>query len=177
MEYRPWRAGDETLVATAEMFLSPRSLNDRFFVGTGGRLPAAYVRHIAGGPRTTWDAHVVVAGGTLLGWAEYGRRPGRLDEADLGVIVVDPWQRQGIGTALVQDLLPRAYRAGVRRLNADVLPGNTAAHAMLAKALGPGLDHSFSEGVVHYEIDLGRFAPGVDVARATVGALAPAGSR
>src|SRR4051812_25176114 len=102
MEIRPWRNGDEVLAAAAQRHLSAASLYNRFHAGTGGRLPAAYLRHIAAGPRHGWDAQVAAGRGHLIGWAEFGRFPGTPDEADLGVLVVDPWQRRGVATALVR---------------------------------------------------------------------------
>jgi GNAT superfamily N-acetyltransferase len=151
---RPWRIGDELLVAASELHISATSLDHRFLTGTGGRLPSAYVRHIGAGPRAVWDAQVAEADGALLGWAEFGRRAPADDEADLGVLVADPWQRQGIATDLIRALLPRAYDAGVRRLTADVLPTNTAAHKMLAKAFGSIRTWTYAGAVVHYDVDL-----------------------
>lgn len=154
MELRPWRRGDETLVAASAARMSASSLDNRFLAGTGGRLPSAYVRHIAAGPRRTWDAQVAIADGTLLGWAEFGRRTDTDEVADLGVLVVDPWQRHGIATTLIRELIPQAYAAGVRTLTADVLPSNAAAHRMLVKAFGRIPSWEYVGSVVHYEIDL-----------------------
>jgi GNAT superfamily N-acetyltransferase len=154
MEIRPWRTGDEVLAAAAQPYLSAASLANRFLAGTGGRLPAGYLRHLAAGPRPAWDAQVAVGDGFLLGWAEFGRVPGAVSEADLGIIVADPWHRQGIATALVRALLPRALAVGVRRLGADVLPTNTAARALLRSLFGADLHATYVDGVVHYEAPL-----------------------
>src|SRR5215467_12041399 len=129
MGIRPWHQGDEVLAVAAERYMSAGSLAHRFLAGTGGHLPGGYVRHIAAGPRPAWDAQVAVGDDHLIGWAEFGRLPGDLVRADLGVIVADPWHRQGVATALIRALLPRMAAAGVRELRADVLPGNRAAHA------------------------------------------------
>jgi ribosomal protein S18 acetylase RimI-like enzyme len=151
---RPWRSGDDALAIASAGRLSATSLDNRFLAGTGGRLPGAYVRHIAAGPRAVWDAQVAEADGMLLGWAEWGRLSADADVADLGVLVADPWQRQGIATTLIRDLLPRAYASGVRTMTADVLPSNAAAHRMLARAFGPARTWAYVDGVVHYEVDL-----------------------
>ena len=108
MLIRPWRTGDETLAGAATAYLSVTSLTNRFLAGTGGRLPAAYVRHIAIGPRPTWDAYVAEGDGHLIGWAEFGRVNATSPEADLAVIVADPWHRQGIASAMIRALLPVA---------------------------------------------------------------------
>lgn len=160
MDIRPWHQGDEELAVATERFLSAASLSHRFLAGTGGRLPAGYVRHIAAGPRPAWDAQVAACDGHLIGWAEFGRMPGELVRADLGVIVADPWHRQGVATALIRALLPRMADAGVRHLRADVLPGNRAAHGLLASLFGPHLRAEYADGVVRYQ------APLIDLAAA-----------
>jgi GNAT superfamily N-acetyltransferase len=154
MEIRPWRAGDEILAVAAERHISSDSLTNRFMAGVGGGLPGWYLRHISAGPREIWDAQVAVGEGHLLGWAEFGRAPGALDHADVAVIVADPWQRQGIATALMRALTPRAVEAGVRGLGADVLPSNRAAHAFLASVFGRGLRWRYDSGSVRYELPL-----------------------
>jgi GNAT superfamily N-acetyltransferase len=154
MEIRPWHCGDELLAVAAEPYLSSTSLAYRFLTGTGGRLPKEYLRHIAAGPSPTWDAQVAVGPDHLIGWAEFGRLPGRPDEADLAVIVADPWQRRGIATALIRAMLPRCLAAGVRQLHADVSPTNRAARGLLLSLFSPGLSAGFVDGVVHYELSM-----------------------
>ena len=41
---------------------------------------------------------------------------------ELGVLVEDGWQRQGLGTTLVHELVDRARARGVVRMRATVLP-------------------------------------------------------
>jgi GNAT superfamily N-acetyltransferase len=154
MEIRPWQCGDEILAVAAERHLSTTSLAYRFLTGTGGRLPKEYLRHIAAGPGPTWDAQVAVGPAHLIGWAEFGRLPGRPEEADLAVIVADPWQRRGIATALVRAMLPRCLAAGVRQLHADVSPTNRAARGLLQSLFSPALSAAYVDGVVHYELSL-----------------------
>lgn len=161
MLIRPWRTGDETLACAAVPYLSVTSLSSRFLAGTGGRLPAAYVRHVAAGPGLTWDAYVSEGDGHLIGWAEFGRVNATSPEADLAVIVADPWHRQGIASAMIRALLPRCFATGVARLGADILPGNTAAYGLLRSLFGDHLHGEFSDGVVRYTVsvaDLDRYA-------------------
>ncbi len=154
MLIRPWRTGDETLARAAVPYLSATSLSNRFLAGTGGRLPAAYVRHVAAGPRPTWDAYVAEGDGHLIGWAEFGRVNAASPEADLAVIVADPWHRQGIASAMIRALLPRCFATGVARLGADILPGNTAAYGLLRSLFGDHLHGEFSDGVVRYTVSV-----------------------
>jgi len=109
---RPWRSGDEALLAASGRDVSAASLYARFFTGMS-RLPVGYLRYVASAPRERWDAVVAVRAGRVIGWAEYGRYRDAPHEADLAVLVVDAWQRLGLGSALVRQLLPRCRRAGV----------------------------------------------------------------
>jgi GNAT superfamily N-acetyltransferase len=152
VEFRPWQCGDEVLAAAAAEFMSTTSLANRFLAGTGGRLPAGYLRHIAKGSRPTWDAYVAATDDHLIGWAEFGRIPEDSPTADLAVIVADPWQRRGIASALIRALLPRVAAAGVTHLGADTLPGNRAIHGLLASLFGTRLDVTYEGGVVHYSL-------------------------
>jgi len=154
VQIRAWQCGDEVLAAAAAQHMSPASLANRFLAGTGGRLPASYLRHIATGPRPTWDAHVAVGDGHLIGWAEYGRIPADSPVADLAVIVADPWQRRGVASALIRALLPRLTAAGVDELGADTLPGNRAIHGLLASLFSGRQEVSYQDGVVHYTLRL-----------------------
>ena len=70
-----------------------------------------------------------------IGLAEYMRLDA-FDEAELAIVVVDAWQRRGIGSALATALRDRALAAGVRRFNATMFAGNAGAVA-LAAARGP----------------------------------------
>ena len=152
MLIRPWRRGNEMLACAAVPYLSATSLSNRFLAGTGGRLPAAYVRHLTAGPRPTWDAQVAVGDGHLIGWAEFGRVTATSSEADIAVIVADPWHRQGVASAMIRALLSRCFATGVARLGADLLPGNAAAYGLLRSLFGEHLHGEFSDGVVRYTV-------------------------
>ncbi|WP_426512100.1 GNAT family N-acetyltransferase [Dactylosporangium sp. McL0621] len=154
MLIRPWRTGDEHLVAGAERHLSAHSIDRRFLVGSGGRLPVFYLRHIAAGPRPEWDAQVALDGGELCGWAEYGRCPAGSTAADLAVLVADPWQRTGLATVLIRALVHRMVAAGVRTIQADVSGGNAASKGLIRALVGPGWSPTYEDGLLHYAFDL-----------------------
>src|SRR5262245_66390753 len=96
MEIRPWSHGDLALAVAAQPYLSMETLTRRFMAGTGGRLPEWYLRHLAAGPRPTWDAEVAAESGMLLGWAEFGRLPGEPTGADLALVVAVPSHARGL---------------------------------------------------------------------------------
>lgn len=84
------------------------------------------------------DALVATLGGVIIGHAMAVDRPagrtappeGRVTE--IGVVVGDAWQGQGVGSALVRALTSRARARGVTSLSMDVLPANRHVLAMIA---------------------------------------------
>jgi GNAT superfamily N-acetyltransferase len=71
-------------------------------------------------------------GRRLVGTAEYVRLVDHPRLAELGVLVLDEWQRRGIGTALLDGLGQRARAAGVERFCAYCLAGNWPARRLLS---------------------------------------------
>ncbi|MDR7275305.1 GNAT family N-acetyltransferase [Catenuloplanes atrovinosus] len=126
MTVRPWQADDYALLSGFESHLSAETVWRRFFTG-GSALPAAYRRMLlrqqdpAAPP---WLMQVTVADGHLVGWAEC--RGGPAHGYEVAVIVADPWQRNGIGTRLLRELLGRCAEAGIDEVRGYVLPGNPA---------------------------------------------------
>ncbi len=60
------------------------------------------------------------------GLARYFRLAGEPDVAEFAVTVIDEYQGQGIGTALLAALLEVARSNGIRRLRGYLMPGNRA---------------------------------------------------
>jgi acetyltransferase len=92
---------------------------------------------------------------TIVADARYVLQDG---ETHLAIAVADAWQGVGLGRALLQRLLRHAARHGIRRLVADMLPGNTAM-ARLAMACGGRLAASPLEPGLkraHFEIAVGQ---------------------
>jgi GNAT superfamily N-acetyltransferase len=153
---RPWRTGDEQLLAHAADGISPASLRNRFLAGVP-RLPEPYLRRIATLPRTVWDAQLAVRDGypdEVIGWVEFVR-VGDPAEADIAILVLDAWQRRGVGRALVGSMLPRAAAAGIRRLHAEIDLSNEAARRLLASVLGRDrLTAQVADGLLHYTMSV-----------------------
>jgi acetyltransferase len=78
----------------------------------------------------------ITDGGTerQIAVARYARFPGT-DRAEVAVVVADAWQGRGIGSRLLLDLRELAHQAGIRQLQASVLPDNTRM-LRLARTLG-----------------------------------------
>jgi len=113
--------------------LSPRARYLRFFSGappTSG----AMLRILAGGsPRT--DVLVATAGdGMIIGHAMAGDRtgPGGTLLTEIGVVVADDHRGQGVGSALVRQLVARAEVRGATAVVMEVLAENRQVLTMIA---------------------------------------------
>jgi GNAT superfamily N-acetyltransferase len=103
---------------------SPRSLLDRYRMG--GRRPAvAAVEHLL---RRPLSFVVCTAHGEVIAMAVASADPAHSrDSAEVGVLVADAWQRQGIGRTVTAHLAGSALVAGYSELIA--YPATTAAAA------------------------------------------------
>jgi GNAT superfamily N-acetyltransferase len=108
------------------------------------RLPAFPARHLdelLAGPPERHDALAVrvetsgelVALGSLA--PPYGADDGRT--AELGLLVLDAWQRRGLGRALTSALAARAARRGVSTIVAQVEHGRGRLLTAMGRALTP----------------------------------------
>jgi GNAT superfamily N-acetyltransferase len=127
---RPARTAD--LPALGDFFagLSVQARYLRFFSPiTPG---AALLTRLCGGGTTT-DALLATRGGVIIGHGMAADRsgPGGAVVTDIGVVVADAWQGQGVGAALVRALITGAQVRGVTLVTMDVLPGNHRARAMI----------------------------------------------
>ncbi|WP_329133592.1 GNAT family N-acetyltransferase [Streptomyces sp. NBC_01476] len=140
----PAHAGDRPALAALFTACSPETVRLRFF----GRLkqwPREYLDAALAGRPAEHDAVVAYRPGRtdLLGLASLATPsdagPGI---GELGVLVADDWQRQGVGTAMIDLLLSRARDRGLERVAATVLPSRSKLLAALTRRLerdGPGL--------------------------------------
>jgi RimJ/RimL family protein N-acetyltransferase len=127
VEIRALRPDDQDDMLAAVDRTSVQSLRRRFFVPKRGFsdkeisffMNIDFADHVALIAQIDEDGRPVIAGG--------GRyivtQPG---QAELAFVVVDAYQGQGIGTALMRHLLAIARDAGLKELTAEVLPENTA---------------------------------------------------
>ena len=94
---------------------------------------SAMLRRLAGEAASV-DAVVAVRGGVIIGhgMAVDQAEPSSDPAADIGVVVADAWQSQGVGSALMRTLISRAQARGVTSLRMDVLYDNRQVRAMIA---------------------------------------------
>ena len=103
--------------------------------GSMARLNPAELRYFTDVDHHRHEAMVAIdtESGRVVGVMRYIRDPNRPEEAELAALVVDDWQRRGVGAALLRALSRRATAEGVRRYLAIVSPDNTAAVGALTR--------------------------------------------
>lgn len=163
---RPGTPDDEAGLAAMLRLLSRDAAFMRFLIGFGE--PKAWL--VRGLLATGSDRGAVLAvlpGGTVVGHAcwsvraeatgEGGRPPatppGSAGVCDVGVVVLDGWQRRGIGAALVEAAVTHAAAAGGTVLHLDVHPENRRLLASLRRRL-PTANRWFADGLVTVEAPL-----------------------
>jgi ribosomal protein S18 acetylase RimI-like enzyme len=121
---RPARSAD--LPALRDFFaaLSPQTRYLRFFAPV---TPSPALLHLLSG------AVVATRGAIIIGHAMAADRGRPCDSrmTDIGVVVADTWQGQGVGSALVRALITSAQARGVTSVEMDVLPSNHQVLAMI----------------------------------------------
>ena len=90
-------------------------------------------------------SHEILAIGRLSRTLEEG-------EAEFAILVSDPWQRQGLGTELLEKLVAIARQEGLRRITGCILPGNSGMEHVSRKA-GLQIAHA-SDGEMWAELVL-----------------------
>jgi acetyltransferase len=120
---RDIRPEDESALTALYERLSPRTAYQRFF-SVMRRLPPNWGHILA---NVDYDRRMAIvalgADGALIGVARYiYDDPSR--EAEIAIVIEDPWQSRGLGTLLLGDLLAYAEGKGIRRFRAYVLADN-----------------------------------------------------
>ena len=112
--------------------LSLRARYLRFFTGAVSASPAM-LRVLAGGGDHI-DVVVAVEGGVIVGHAMASDTadPGGVPVTEIGVVVTDARQGQGVGSALLRTLAARAQARGISTVTMEVLAENRQVLGMIA---------------------------------------------
>ena len=120
---RPLRPEDESALTALYERLSPQASYQRFFT-VMRRLPPDWAHILA---NVDYDRRMAIValgpGNGLIGVARYAYED-RTREAEIAVVIEDPWQGLGLGTQLVTELIRYAEGKGIRRFRAHVLADN-----------------------------------------------------
>jgi GNAT superfamily N-acetyltransferase len=152
---RPLGPEDKSLIADGFERLSARSRYRRFF----RPLDRLSARDLAYLTEIDHHDHEALAAldpetGQLIGVARYVRSDAS-DEAEVSVVVGDPWQRRGVATALLEHLVERARAEGVRNFVALVMDENVEALKLFEHRVpGPARPRRSKSGHLELLIEL-----------------------
>lgn len=132
--------------------LSPQTRYRRFLSGLR-RLPEPTLRRLVEVDHVDREAVVALVGEELVGVARYERAAHDSGVADVAVVLADAWQGQGLGPRLLEALLERAARNGVRRLHATVLADNEPVRRLLRRRW-PAVRPRWDGPLLDYELPL-----------------------
>jgi protein lysine acetyltransferase len=148
---RPLRSDDKRRIAQAFERLSPQTRYRRFFAPLK-TLNQQDLRYLTEVDHHDHEAIAAVnpENGMIVGVARYVRSDDPA-EAEVAVVVGDPWQGHGVATALLQRLVGRAREEGIDHFVALVLSDNTEA-LELFRNLAPGGSHTRRSASGHTEL-------------------------
>ncbi len=150
---RPIEPSDADGILRLHSRLSERSRYFRFF-GAYPRMPSRDLHRFVNVDHRDREALVAVADGDLIGVGRYERLPAAPDSAEVAFVVIDEYQRRGIGPLLLSRLVDKAREVGIDQFIAEVLPANTPMMRVFARA-GFSIDHQYSDGVIHVSFPIG----------------------
>lgn len=135
---RTLRSEDRGLVETLIRELSPLSRLRRFHLAMREASPMLLDRlvdHAGPGDTALLAVLPARAGDVAVGEARYAADADWPDAYEFALVVIDPWQRLGVGSRLLRELMRQAAHSGVRRLYGDTFVDNVPM-LELARRLG-----------------------------------------
>jgi len=156
---RPIRRGDGPALAAFYAALSADSRRSRFF-GACRSISELQAERFARARERGGDGWVAVdATGAIVGHLclEPLSRNGEQVE-EIAAAVADAWRGRGVGRALVNAGIASARRRGVVALEATMLTGNQAIHALLEHSGLPWTCHALEPGSEAIRLELRREA-------------------
>jgi GNAT superfamily N-acetyltransferase len=153
LRVRPIVPADREPLADAFDRLSDRSRRQRF-LAPKPRLSARELDYLTDVDHVSHEALVAIdeTSGDIVGVGRYATGSAGGAAADMALVVVDAWQRRGIGHGLAVRLVERARANGITRLTGTALADNLRVRSLLDR-LGFRV-RSVSAGVVEVELDV-----------------------
>jgi protein lysine acetyltransferase len=130
---RPISTADKAALRAAYERLSPVSRQRRFGSPKAhlSERDLAYLTDVDGVDHVAWVAEG--QDGRLLGVGRWVRDPERVDTAEFAIVVGDPYQGRGIGSALAERLSAEARARGVSRFTALVRADNEPVRRLISR--------------------------------------------
>jgi GNAT superfamily N-acetyltransferase len=138
VKIRPIRPGDGPPLRAAYERLSDESKYRRFLTPKPHLTSSdiGYLVRIDGLDHVALVATPVDRDDLILAVARFVRLPEEPQTAEFSVVVGDPWQREGLATALMERLSQEALERGITHFRATMLADNRPAHALVARLAG-----------------------------------------
>ena len=129
---RPIRNDDASALAAAVEQLSEQSRYRRFH-SAAPRMDAPMLGYLTDIDHHDHEALVAVAPGSgdIIGVARFIRDTTTPDTAELAIVVVDAWHRQGLATLLIRQLAQRATALGIDHFTAEILADNIPTRGLI----------------------------------------------
>jgi GNAT superfamily N-acetyltransferase len=165
---RPIEPADRELIAQAFDRMSPETRYRRFFAPLS-RLSEEDLTYLTEVDHSDHEALVALepGEGTIVGDARYVRADDPT-EAEVAVVVGDPWQGHGVASALLDRLVERARAAGVSHFVALVMSDNAEA-LELFRHLAPDGSSTRRSSSGHTEMLIELPEPGRSLAESRLG--------
>jgi GNAT superfamily N-acetyltransferase len=154
IQVRPIEPADKAELAAAFERLSPESRYRRF-LSPGASLSESELRYLTEVDHQSHEALVAVdpGSGEGIGIARYVRLEDRPETAELGVVVNDDRQGEGIGSLLLQRLAVTARTNGIERFSALILEENKPMLSLIGE-LGDVEVQDHEAGALRLEVPL-----------------------
>ena len=158
LRVRPIVPADREPLADTFERLSDRSRHQRF-LAPKRRLSMRELDYLTEVDHVTHEALVAIdeTTGEIVGIGRYATGSGGGVAADMALVVVDAWQRRGIGHGLAVRLVERAHANGITRLTGTALADNLRVRSLLER-IGFRVT-SVGSGVIEVELDVPRATP------------------
>lgn len=153
---RPIEAADGPALTAAYEQLSDESKYRRFLAAKPhlSRRDVAYLTRIDGEKHLALVAMSTESPEDIIGVVRFVRLPEDPDTAEFAIVIGDPYQREGLGSALMARLAEAAAEHGVKRLRGTMLADNIGAHKLTQRLAGE-LAHELRFGSVdELEVEL-----------------------
>jgi RimJ/RimL family protein N-acetyltransferase len=149
VQIRPIRADDKDRLSSGLRQLSAETIRKRFLAAkpTFSRAELRYLTEVDGSNHIALVAVLEADPDQLVAVARCVRLPDRPGTAEMAIVVGDPWQDQGLGTALTHALADAALAVGIRRFAATMLGDNEAARRLM-RTFARRLDEGLASGGV-----------------------------
>ena len=153
LSVRPIGPHDGPRLADAFSRMSDDTRHNRF-LGPKPRLSSRELTYLTDVDHVSHEALVAIdePTGDIVGVGRYAKGDETDPEADIALVVVDAWQRRGIGHALGVRIVEAARRNGITRLTGTALATNVRIRR-LTERLGFRVN-AVSGGVIELELEL-----------------------